>query len=292
MAGCTRIRNIRRAAALCFCWFCLLGGVASAEDAPLTSTYEGFIANVIRETRASNKQDTSPGKLIGGIVPHHDLAIDMIVRFYGEMSRQGGVRRVFLFAPDHFRRARRWAAVCPADWRTGDGLLHADAEAIAALGEARVAEMRRDLFAQEHGVTLHIPLIAKFFPDATVVPIVLRPDIPDLALLSLRKRLSAMLRDGDLLLLSMDLSHYKPPEAMEIEDRKTLDVLKNLAASRVRGLDIDAPRTASLVLSLLRERGAARGEVLERTDSSTLAGVRQELGTSYATVVYRAPTAE
>ncbi|MDL2263787.1 AmmeMemoRadiSam system protein B [Synergistaceae bacterium OttesenSCG-928-I11] len=283
MAICTRIR---RAAALCA--LCFLGAVAAfADDGPLSSPYEDLVAVAVRANPGGEKKDRAPGAPLGGIVPHHDLAIDMIVRFYEELSRHGGVRRVFLFAPDHFRRARRWAAVCPADWRTGDGLLSADTEAIAALGAAKIVELRRDLFASEHGVTLHIPLVARFFPDATVVPIVLRPDIPDLALLSLRRRLSGILRDGDILLLSMDLSHYKPPEAMEAEDHRTLDVLTNLRAMRTHAIDVDAPRAASLVLALLRERGATCGEVLERTDSSALMGERVESGTSYATVVYR-----
>ncbi|GHV36848.1 hypothetical protein FACS1894187_12220 [Synergistales bacterium] len=225
---------------------------------------------------------------MGGVVPHHDLAIDMIARFYQKLAGRSGqnaqkIRRVWLFAPDHFKQARRWAAVCDADWR----LAGADKAAVETLGRSEIVELSSKLFAREHGITLHIPFIARFFPNASVVPIVLRPDIPDMALLMLRNRIGRLLGEGDLIILSMDLSHYKPPEAMEIEDKRTLGVLTNLKCSAVSGIDVDARRTASLVLRLFRDMGATKGEILEHTDSSALLGKRIESGTSYATIIYR-----
>jgi AmmeMemoRadiSam system protein B len=210
----------------------------------------------------------------------------MIVRFYSELADKE-VRRVFLFAPDHFRRARLWAAICPSDWKLSSKTLFSDVPAVKELSAMKIVEARSDLFAGEHGITLHIPLIARFFPGASVVPIVLRPDIPDLALLSLRERLSRLLGEGDIVILSMDLSHYKPPEAMASEDEKTLAILSGLKAFEARHIDADARRAAALVLMLFRDRGAERGEVLEYSDSSAILGHRVESGTSYATLLYR-----
>ncbi|GHT00706.1 hypothetical protein AGMMS50276_27170 [Synergistales bacterium] len=229
--------------------------------------------------------------MLGGVVPHHDIAIDMITRFYQKLAGQSGqnaqkIRRVWLFAPDHFQQARRWAAVCDADWR----FAMADRTAVETLGRSKIVELSSKLFAREHGITLHIPFIARFFPNASVVPIVLRPDIPDMALLMLRNRIGRLLGEGDLIILSMDLSHYKPPEAMKIEDKRTLGVLTNLKYSAASGIDVDARRAASLVLRLFRDMGATEGEILEHTDSSALLGKRIESGTSYATIVYRART--
>jgi AmmeMemoRadiSam system protein B len=210
----------------------------------------------------------------------------MIVRFYRELAGKD-VRRVFLLAPDHFRLARRWAAICPSDWELSEKTLSSDSAAVEALSAMKIVEARSDLFAGEHGITLHIPLIARFFPRASVVPIVLRPDIPDLALLSLRERLKRLLGEGDLVILSMDLSHYKPPEAMALEDEKTLAVLSGLKSFGARHIDTDARRAAALVLMLFMDMGAEKGELLEHSDSSAILGRRVESGTSYATLVYK-----
>jgi predicted class III extradiol MEMO1 family dioxygenase len=84
----------------------------------------------------------------------------------------------------------------------------------------------------------------------------------------------------------MDLSHYKTPEAMAAEDRKTLDVLAELRPGETKGIDADARRAAALVLMIFREFGIEKGTVLERTDSSSILGRRVESGTSYATILY------
>jgi AmmeMemoRadiSam system protein B len=239
-------------------------------------------------------EESAKGMALGGIAPHHDLALDMILRFYRELanrSSERGVRRIFLFAPDHFRQARRWVSVCPSDWRVSfrsitSGVVSADKAAVEVLAETKIVETNSELFAREHGITLHIPLIARFFPGVSVVPIVLRPDIPDMALLMLRNRLRRLLGERDLLILSMDLSHYKSPEAMARENERTLDALTGLKPFATVNIDVDGRRAAALVLTLFRDMGAMKGKIMESADSSSLLGKRIESGTSYATVIY------
>lgn len=228
------------------------------------------------------------GPLSGGITPHHDLAYELIFRFYRELARHTtDVKRVFLFSPDHFRRSRRRGTVCPADWSTSLRILEVDGEAVSALTKNGILERRGDFFAREHGVTIHIPLIAHFFPGARVVPVVIRADAPELDLWVLCNVLKKITKEGDLFILSMDLSHYKTPEGMAAEDVKTLDALLNLRPRDALRIDVDAKRAASLLLSLLKERGATRGILMEHTDSSNILGHRVESGTSYATILYR-----
>ncbi|MDR1966492.1 MAG: AmmeMemoRadiSam system protein B [Synergistaceae bacterium] len=270
---------------------------AIAPGRSLRSPYEGMVLRAISDTGSF---DVSPGRasILGGIVPHHDLALGMIVRFYRQLANNtpdGGVRRVWLFAPDHFRQARRWVAVCPSDWEfrhLAPRAILADKAAVSSLEESRIVEANSELFASEHGITLHIPLVAHFFPDATVVPVVFRPDAPDMALLMFRNRVLRLAKDGDLVILSMDLSHYKPPETMALEDERTLGTLLGIRPSAVAAIDVDARRAAAFVLMLFRDMGASRGELLEHTDSSALLGRRVEFGTSYATIVYRRETPE
>jgi AmmeMemoRadiSam system protein B len=276
---------------LCLCFFS-----AAAEAGELLRSPYDVAAGRAFEASAppagfSETRAKGAGIVLGGVVPHHDLALGMIVRFYRELANgtsERGVRRVFLFAPDHFRRARRWVAVCPADWRLSVGVASVDRTALEFLTRSKIVEATPELFVMEHGITLHIPLIARFFPGASVVPIVLRPDIPDMALLMLRNRLKRLTGEGDIIILSMDLSHYKPPEAMAREDKRTLGALTALKAFATSNLDVDARRAAALVLALFRDMGATKGEILEYTDSSALLGKRIESGTSYATIIYRA----
>jgi AmmeMemoRadiSam system protein B len=129
-------------------------------------------------------------------------------------------------------------------------------------------------------------MIAGHFPNASLVPIILQANMSDMDLLLLKSKIMEILAPGDIIILSMDLSHYKSPELMEAEDEKTIPALLGLKNAETRKLDIDARMGASLALLLFRDLGAKEGLLLERRDSSFFAGRRIEHGTSYATIIY------
>ena len=274
-----------------------INGVSSAEPmkmkldaAAMTSPFEKYVARAVEFSRSV--AETGADKetwVLGGITPHHGIALDMIMRFYQRISSGSDskrILRVWLLSPDHFKRARNYAVVCGDDWQTAGRILEADAAAKSGFDRMGVVDTDAGLFAEEHGITIHIPLIARYFPNATVVPMVLKQDIPDVPLLMLKNYMLRVMRKSDLIILSMDLSHYKTPEAMAEEDGRTLEVLTNLETMKTDHLDIDARRAASLVLRMFRELGAERGVLMERMDTSDILGFRVESGTSYATIVY------
>ena len=60
--------------------------------------------------RAEAGADTKT-RILGGITPHHGIALDMITRFYEQISSEK-ILRVWLLSPDHFKRARNYAVAC------------------------------------------------------------------------------------------------------------------------------------------------------------------------------------
>jgi len=258
-------------------------------SAELTSPFEGDVARVleraVEQTQVNDGRENTGSRTLGGITPHHGIALDMIARFYDRISSEK-ISRVWLLSPDHFMRAKDYAVVCGDDWQTAGRILEADA--VAKNGFDRMSLVGADarLFAEEHGITIHIPLIARYFPNATVVPMVLKSNISDVALLMLKNYMLGAMEETDVIILSMDLSHYKTPEEMKKEDERTLEVLTNLEPMRTDHLDIDARRAAALVLRLFKELGAERGDIMERMDTTDILGYRVESGTSYATIVY------
>ena len=231
------------------------------------------------------------GRVLGGITPHHGVALSMMTRFYEGISSHSNsekISRVWLLSPDHFKRAKNYALVCGDDWQAAGRILEADAAAKSGFDRMAIVGADAGLFAEEHGITIHIPLIARYFPNATVVPMVLNSNIPDVALLMLKNYMLGAMREGDVIILSMDLSHYKTPEEMAEEDERTLEVLTNLEPMKTDHIDVDARRAASLVLRLFKDLGAERGVLMEHMGTSDILGYRVESGTSYATIVYRA----
>ena len=229
------------------------------------------------------------GRIWGGVAPHHDRAGELLVRFYETLRRSGpSPRRILLLAPDHWRAGRGALTFCGASWETSRGLVPADVEAVTALHALGIVGRNDELFLREHGVTVHLPLLAAFFPGVPVLPLVVRSSVSDLELLALRKALVPLLEAGGLVLLSMDLSHGKSSAEALRQDRRTLSVLTELRSGALRGLDLDCPRGSALFLSLVKDLGARRGVVLEHTTSALLEGNGNapSPGTSYATLLF------
>lgn len=225
--------------------------------------------------------------IVGGIVPHHDVAGAMILRFYATLKVSGlSPKRVVLIAPDHYRAGRSAVTVCGADWEIASGTLRADADAVGAVVRSGAATRDDRIFVREHGVTTHLPLLQGAFPDATVLPVVVRTSASDMQLLVLRKTLTPFLRDGGLVILSMDLSHYKSPADAARDDARTLPVLARMDATSLHGLDIDTPRGAALFLAIVRDLGSPRGVVLDHSDSGLIRSRPDEPCTSYATMLF------
>jgi AmmeMemoRadiSam system protein B len=225
--------------------------------------------------------------IVGGIAPHHDVAGAMILRFYATLKTSGlSPKRVVLIAPDHYRAGRGAVTVCGADWETASGTLRADAAAVGAVVRSGAATRDDRIFVREHGVTTHLPFLREAFPDATVLPVVVRTSASDMQLLVLRKLLAPFLRDGGLVILSMDLSHYKSPANAARDDARTLPVLARMDATSLRGLDIDTLRGAALFLALVRDLGSLRGVVLDHSDSGAIRDLPDAPCTSYATMLF------
>jgi AmmeMemoRadiSam system protein B len=275
----------------------VLGALAASSPLPLSSPFDELAREAITLYGTSYRKTetilsgTDDSHFLGGISPHHGLAFPMIVGFYetlrrGSLEDGAGIKRVFILSPDHFRQVRGHSALCPEDWKLSKRELKADLDAMKDLSSLSLVEEIPGICSSEHGITLHIPMIAEYFPNAKVVPLILNPTISDTALLSIRKKMSALFTEDSLLILSMDLSHYKTPELMAQEDEKTLPILTDLRAYATKNLDMDARRAAHLTLLLFKDKGATEGIVIEHHDSSFFAGYRVESGTSYATIVY------
>ena len=226
--------------------------------------------------------------LVGGLAPHHDVAAPLIDGLYERLrSLCPNPARVVIIGPDHFGRAKRNVVVCAHDWTTPSGVLRGDslgAERVAGAGGA----LRQDaIFPLDHAVTEHIPRVRRFFGDVPVLPLLIRPPATDLQILRVRRVLETLLRDGGIVILSMDLSHYKPRAESDAEDDQSLAAIQRFELHRLNSLDVDTPRGARLFLSLMKALGATESRVLGRSNSADwLSNATRTTG--HATVVFQA----
>ncbi|MCR4819175.1 MAG: AmmeMemoRadiSam system protein B [Fretibacterium sp.] len=220
---------------------------------------------------------------MGALSPHHGVAGALIDHLYARIQAIfPHPRRVIVIGPDHFRRAKRNIVTGASDWGTRKVLV-GDAEGAKLSHLFRQDEVAR----RDHCVTEHIPRIGRFFPEASVLSIIIRPAATDLQILRACQALEALLRDGEtLVILSMDLSHYKPREQSNAEDARSLEIIRSFRLRELRDADIDCPRGARLFLMLMKRLGLTQTTLLERSNSADFLKGSSDSTTGHATMLF------
>lgn len=159
------------------------------------------------------QQPELASKLTKAIVfPHHDLLSNNYDSFYQNFSANDLVatKKIILLSPNHFYP-----------------------EVAQIVTEEKVT-------SADHGISIHLPLIKKYFPNAVVDPYLLTRYIQPASLDELvLDVIDDLEKEAAILIVSTDFSHYLSAEQAEIKDQETLDLILKNQAERILELSDD-----------------------------------------------------
>ncbi len=162
----------------------------------------------------------------GGVVNHHTLAPDLLADFFGELARcrrNIPTKTVIILTPDHWMRGSRSVTTHTVPYQVGPKLVEADLDSIARL-QKTVLGVRGDgeAFRGEHGVGALVPFMARVFPEAKIVPVMVRQTLDEDTAASVTDWLAEeWKREGTIVVVSSDMSHYLPVETAFKNDEET-----------------------------------------------------------------------
>ena len=188
-----------------------------------------------------------------GIISHHFLAKQLIADFYNTVGNDK-ISTVFLVSPDHFNnyfKPEIIAYTSYLNWTTPFGQLSADKEAIGSLSKLSSIETGNSILGLEHGIYVEVPFIKKFFPNAKIVPLVLRNNLPADNFLSLGKELKKIAGDNSILIVSSDFSHNSTIEQARASDQKSIDALNNLNIDKISQVTSDCKQCLAVLTEFL-----------------------------------------
>lgn len=229
--------------------------------------------------KTSNLEEQSLREYVSGtlpvsamIVPHHLMAEKAIDETFSVVAKEDAsmrIYRVILLSPNHFNRGRGWLASTKREWKTNAGIVRADDEAIDLLGSE--VFVRDDVLDLEHGVYNIVPFVAKYFPQARVVPIAIRDGTPRRVMEALTEKLSGK-KENTLVILSADFSHYLDKNLSLFHDEKALQTIRNFSYDDAGSLDIDCPTGLYAVMRYAQQEEGKNFHLVRRSSSSTIIG--------------------
>lgn len=213
--------------------------------------------------------DTQPAI---AIVPHHLVASDLIHQTLARVARyaqkhDAPVKRIVLLAPNHFERGAGNVLTTRASWKTREGIVQSDEKLIDQLIVAGLAQDDFHTLELEHGVFNEMPFIKMLFPDARVTSLSIRGELSSVDRARLAEFLHKQLGPQDLVIISVDFTHYVSESIMKLHDVGSLSALIALNPNAANGMDVDTPASIEVGMHYTLMRDAKKFVLTRRTSS-------------------------
>ena len=173
--------------------------------------------------------------VVGGIIPHHLLAGDLIAEFFSNFENDYDT--VILIGPNHFSAGNSKIISSSYNWQTPYGILEFDQEVVDELLKFDEIKIEENIFKKEHAINSEVAFIKKTFFKAKFVPLVLRNTVDEKIATKLAQYLTKIAKNKKILVLnSVDFSHYKDSLTAQKNDKTSIKAIENFN----KAIDLDS----------------------------------------------------
>lgn len=236
----------------------------------------------------ANSATPKTEQVTAAITSHHFLAKSLIARTLTGINPTK-VKNILLISPDHFNAissANTLGVTTNDNWDTPFGAMDANFAQIEALTTLSGVTLQPKLFLSEHGIYTLIPFIKKQFPDAKVVPLVLKNSDNFAKYEQLGKDLHQVFAAEDtLVLISSDFTHDQTVEKATELDLKSIQALTTHTQNDVSQIDSDCQVCMATLFGYLSVTPSTF-QLVENKNSFNFSGEDRDRVTSYVSGYY------
>ena len=206
-------------------------------------------------------------KVYGGVVSHHFFVASEIASFFAKMRNQK-VDTFVILGPNHFGAGNSDILISKYPYNTPWGILEPDEEIIEGLLKEKFIKNEEFPFEKEHSISSLVGFIKYFFPEAKIVPIILKKNVSSQKAGLLAEKLTDILGENSVVLASVDFSHHLNRTAAQFHDEASVSVIENFDYERIYNLEIDSPPSIYTLLKYLEEKEGQK-MIYENINSAT-----------------------
>lgn len=229
----------------------------------------------------------------GAIIPHHVLVARELSRFYSGLAKKIHPKTIFVLCPNHFETTKDDVVTARnCSWDTVYGELELDGTLTAQLAQEGLATISDASFEKEHGIFVHAPFIKYYFPNARIVPILLRWKNDRAENIKLARWIAKRLDGDSFVLASVDFSHYQPRAIADFHDQASYLSITGFMPDAVYDREIDSPSSVYTLMKIMDAKGNRAVKRLLHTNSDDILGICEARTTSHQFFVFSAGDSE
>lgn len=233
-------------------------------------------------------------KAVAAIAPHHDLAAEYTAELFSKLSNSE-IKTVIIIGPNHENSGTADAITGVIDYRLLDGFVATDKDWVAWLSREKLAVSEPENFKNEHSIYALVPFVKYYFPEAKIVPIILKSSLLQEQALKLGNAIAGQivannLVESTLVIGSIDFSHYLSTEQANLKDIETKEAIISRDYNRLYSFgddNLDSPMTMITVLAAATYLGSNKTEIIANVNQAEATGlISVPSSTSYFTIIF------
>lgn len=214
------------------------------------------------------------------IVPHHDLVAKERQELFSHIAQSQQPSTIILLSPNHYDLGSDDFQTRSTDLTTKHGTIKLN-QALYKKALNAGATDNPATFASEHGIITILPDIKEYFPNASILPIVVKTDADAAKSSALIDNLAASCRNC-MLIASVDFSHYQPYLLSKLHDDLSIRALKTLDTDLVRTKsEVDAPNILAAAMRWAKLHNTNHYVEYNHTNSNLIANDYYLEGTTH-----------
>lgn len=212
------------------------------------------------------------------IVPHHLVAAPFTAAAFIAQAKIKNPRVIVIVGPDHFDAASHPIITSRKTWRTPYGFTHANTKLIDDLLAKGLVHEEPEPFDEEHSIGAVVPFIGKTFPNATIVPLIVKETLSEEVRYAVADFLAEDMR---MAIASVDFSHYIPENAAYFHDIKSIDAVSRRAYDELPDLEVDSPMSLGFAFDFAEQTATEEFDLYVNENSNSFFGYEIPETTSY-----------
>ena len=250
-----------------------------------------LILNFINTLEVFASDSCTKQDIVSGVVPHHLLAEEIIGDFFSYISSRGEPKTIVILSPDHFQsgilmESNSFITIGLEGDNKEFNNLKVDTLLWVKLFKENKMALNNSAVIVEHGVTVLLPYIRKYFPETNILPILIPADITKKQVEQLVKTIDENTLLDTIVVASVDFSHYLPSRAADFHDTKSIRVLLSFEEESFKNIEVDCWQAlyAARLFAKLRQKEAPH--IIAHKNSADFLNLELEETTSYFSVVF------
>jgi AmmeMemoRadiSam system protein B len=217
------------------------------------------------------------------IMPHHLVAKQLMAEIATVVGQQCPANIVVL-GPDHENRGQTMVTTSATSWQSPWATYDVAADIVQALHAVPFVQTSESVIAQEHSALYPLPFLQHVCPKATFVQLIVRSGFDLKKNEQLAQALYTTLKPEDVVVASVDFSHYKTAAEARVEDQESLRLLEAGESAALAHIPADAPAVLAVAMRFAQLREASNFQLYKNTNAAEVANdPSQPSTTSYIT---------